>query len=151
MPQPKTISKVIVLMWEIKSPDHKHCQLILFNLTPKKWRAEASACSCWWTLVNIWCYVSHHDVITSTTKFPNESLLALSGCMGCGPAQMLTSTAMESPFLCIWRTKINKTLCNRAHCKILIMTYLHRAKIRLKIWTSLNSSGNALEPKKKRA
>jgi len=46
----------------------------------------------------------------SKTKLPNESLLALPGCMGCGPAQMLTSIAFNTPFLRVRRNKINRTL-----------------------------------------
>lgn len=144
---PKTISKVIVLMWERNRP--QILPMILSNLTPKKWRAEASACSCWQTSAAL-CHATM-SLPVPKTKLPNESLLALSGCMGCGPAQMLTSTAMDTPFLCVWRTKINKALCNRARCEIPTMTHLHRGKVRLKIRTSLNNSGNALEPKKKRA
>lgn len=86
----------------------------------------------------------------SRTKLPNEPLLALSVCMGRGPAQMLTSTAIDTPFLHVQRNKINRTLCNSTCWELLIMTHLHRGKIGLKIRTFLNNSGNALEPKKKK-
>lgn len=33
----------------------------------------------------------------------------------------------------VWRNKINRTLCNRARWELLIMTHLHRDKVRLKI------------------
>lgn len=48
-------------------------------------------------------------------------------------------------------TELIRLSAIRAHCKIPIQIHLHGGKVRLKIRTSLNSSGNALESKKKRA
>lgn len=143
---PKTISKARVLMWEYS----QYCQWSspIWHQKNEEQRPQLAGAG-----KHLLLCVTHATMSLPVpkTKLPNESLLALSGCMACGPTQMLTSTAMDTPFLCVWRTKINKTLCNRARCEILIMTHLHRGKVRLKIWTSLNNSGNALEPKKKRA
>lgn len=49
-------------------------------------------------------------LLVPKTKLPNESLLAVCSCMGCGPAQMLKSTVVDTPFLRVWRNKINKTI-----------------------------------------
>lgn len=49
-------------------------------------------------------------LLVPKTKLPNESLLAMSSCMGCGPAQMLKSTMVDAPFLHVWKNKINKTV-----------------------------------------